>query len=124
MTFCLPFQMSPDNRFPSPGGGFPPAAAAVAAIPSSDPYSQHPDHDPMSTGQVIMSNCKRPGCPNPVRMMSNRPMPEYCSNDCLVSENNKQMTNNPYANATNNWQQQQQQQPDQGSSPASNHGEK
>ena len=99
------FQMSPESRYSS---GYPPAPA------SNDPYSQHPsDHESvLSSGggsnpaPVMMSNCKRGGCPNPVRMMSSpggRPMPEYCSNDCLVEENNKQMTNNPYANATTNW---------------------
>ena len=111
--------MPPESRFPS---GYPPAQG------SSDPYSQqHPDHESVLSGgpggpqpgvpgpgapggqaggqQVMMSSCKRGGCPNPVRMMSNsgRPMPEYCSNDCLVEDNNKQMTNNPYANATTNW---------------------
>ena len=97
--------MSPESRYSS---GYPPAPA------SNDPYSQHPnDHESvLSSGggsnpaPVMMSNCKRGGCPNPVRMMSSpggRPMPEYCSNDCLVEENNKQMTNNPYANATTNW---------------------
>ena len=93
----------PPGRFGAPGNGF---------APPSDPFSQHPgDHDPLGGGggpapQVMMSNCKRPGCPNPVRMMSNsgqRMNIEYCSNDCLVEDNNKQMTNNPYANATNNW---------------------
>ena len=112
--------MPPESRFPS---GYPPAQG------SNDPYSQqHPDHESVLSGgpggpqsgvpgppgapggpaggpQVMMSSCKRGGCPNPVRMMSNsgRPMPEYCSNDCLVEDNNKQMTNNPYANATTNW---------------------
>lgn len=68
-----------------------------------DPYSQHPDHDPMNSApSSLMSNCKRPGCPNPVRMSSTSTrMPEYCSNDCLVDD--KQMTSNPYANATTNW---------------------
>jgi len=89
--------MPPDARFP---GGFVP----------TDPYSQHsdPTADPSnpSAGQLMVSHCKRPGCPNPVRMISsNRPMPEYCSNDCLVSESNKSLTNNPYSNATQNWQQ-------------------
>ena len=90
--------MPPDARFP---GGFAPA----------DPYSQHSDPESLANpngsagGQVMVSHCKRPGCPNPVRMMSNRPMPEYCSNDCLVSESNKSLTNNPYSNATANWQQ-------------------
>ena len=87
--------------------------------PNTDPFSQHSggDHESILSGGsnpvrnnngtpvMQMSNCKRSGCPNPVRMMSNsgRPMPEYCSNDCLVDDNNKQMTNNPYANATTNW---------------------
>ena len=91
------------------------------ALPNNDTFSQLPgsgDHEsvlsgggsnpvrgPNGTPVMQMSNCKRSGCPNPVRMMSNsgRPMPEYCSNDCLVEDNNKQMTNNPYANATTNW---------------------
>ena len=105
-NFVFFLQMPPDARFP---GGFAPP----------DPYSQHPDHEALAPGQVLVSHCKRPGCPNPVRMMSNRPMPEYCSNDCLVSESNKAMTNNPYSNATANWQQQQEQVKPPGSSPNS-----
>jgi hypothetical protein len=87
---------------------------------STDPYNssqqqqqQHSDHDLVVGGAGMMStttNCKRSGCPNVVRIMPNtngRPMPEYCSNECLVNDN-KQLAN-PYANTTN-WQPDQQQQ--------------
>ena len=60
-----------------------------------DPYATHAD-EPAGMG---MAQCKRSGCPNMVRVMSNnngRPMPEYCSNDCLVNNNKHQLTN-PYA---------------------------
>ena len=86
--------MPPDSRFPS---GYPPAPGTT-----NDPYSQHPDHESAcpqpggpngaggpTGGQMISSGGQ---CLNPVRMMSN-----------LVEDNNKQMTNNPYANATSNW---------------------
>ena len=86
--------MSPDTRYP--GASF---------QPTSDPYDQ----------DVLMSNCKRPGCPNPIRMNSSRPMPEYCSNDCLVNDNNnKQLYNNSWSQEQ---QQQQQQQPPQQAQP-------
>ena len=75
--------MSPDTRYPG------------ASYQQSETYDQ----------DVMMSNCKRPGCPNPIRMNSSRPMPEYCSNDCLVNDNNnKQLYNS-------SWTQEQQQQP-------------
>ena len=81
--------MSPDTRYP--GASFQP----------SDPYDQ----------DVLMSNCKRPGCPNPIRMNSSRPMPEYCSNDCLVNDNKL------YNNSWSQEQQQQQQPPQQAQPP-------
>ena len=63
--------------------------------------------DPGYDQDVMMSNCKRPGCPNPIRMNNSRPMPEYCSNDCLVNDNNnKQLFNN-------SWTPEQQQPPPQ-----------
>ena len=105
-NWCIFVSLQLPNDGPARFGN--PVGSSYPPPPSSDPYSQHPEHEPLGGPggpQVILSNCKRPGCPNPVRMMSNsgRPMPEYCSNDCLVEDNNKQLTNNPYANAAANW---------------------
>ena len=80
--------MPPDTRYPG------------ASYQQSDPYDQ----------DVMMSNCKRPGCPNPIRMNSSRPMPEYCSNDCLVNDNNNKQLYNSSSWTQEQQQQQQQQQ--------------